>query len=179
LESSDPTNVTYPYGSINIDLLRREVTGYNKERQDFIIGPNPAPSFASYFCARFSESFEDWGTASNGDGRIFARHPQRDGPQTSAYVRFASSVRTVEVRIGVSFISVEQARQNLDAEIPDGNTIANTATVVRKAWAEKLDRIKIQGATDDALTVFYTAVFHTLQVLLSAWLRLHHDVEPL
>jgi putative alpha-1,2-mannosidase len=165
--SADPTNVTYPYGSINIDLQRREITGYNKERQDFIIGPNSAPSFAGYFCARFSESFEDWGTASNGDGRIFARQSQRDGPQTSAYVRFGTSVRTVEVRIGVSFISVDQARQNLDAEIPDGTTIVDTAAVVREAWAEKLDRIKIQGASDDDLAVFYTGVFHSLQVLLS------------
>ena len=156
--------MTYPHGSISIDLARREITGYNTERQDFIIGPNAAPGFAAYFCARFSEPIQDWGTASNGDGQIFARHSQRDGPQTSAYVRFAPSVSTVEVRIGVSFISVEQARKNLDVEIPDGTTIVDTAATVRTAWAEKLDRIKIEGASDDDLTIFYTSVFHSLQV---------------
>ncbi|KAI0693475.1 glycoside hydrolase family 92 protein [Cytidiella melzeri] len=161
--SADPTNVTFPLGSVDIVPSRHEITGYNKERQDFIIGPNPAPGFAGYFCARFSEPFEEWGTANNSDGRVFAGDTQREGTQVSGYVRFQPSVRVVEVRIGVSFISVDQARANLDAEIPDGTTLTDTATGVRQAWVEKLDRIKIEGASDDAQKVFYTAVFHSLQ----------------
>lgn len=162
--SDDPTNVTYPSGSLTIDPTHHEVTGYNKERQDFIIGPNPAPSFAGYFVARFSHPFEEWGTASNADGEVFPGERQREGKQVSGYVRFKEGVRKVEVRVGVSFISVEQARKNLDDEIPDGTTLEQTAKVVRKEWAEKLDRIQLEGASDDDQTIFYTAVFHGLQV---------------
>jgi putative alpha-1,2-mannosidase len=69
----------------------------------------------------------------------------------------------VNVRIGVSFISVEQARKNLDIEIPDGNMLEDTAAATRSAWAEKLELIKIKGASKDQLQTFYTAFFHTLQ----------------
>ncbi|KAI0084207.1 glycoside hydrolase family 92 protein [Irpex rosettiformis] len=161
--SADPANVTHPLGAITIDPTRREVTGYNKERQDFIIGPNPAPSFAGYFVARFSEPIEEFGTASNSDGFVSVGEAQKEGKRTSGYVRFADEVRIVEVRIGVSFISIEQARENLDSEIPDGTTLEQTAKNVRRAWAEKLDRIQLEGASDDNQTVFYTAVFHGLQ----------------
>lgn len=164
--SDDPTNVTYPLGSISISTTRREVTGHNEERQDFIIGPNAAPGFAGYFCARFSEPFEEWGVSSNANGTLFPGESSRNGSQISGYVLFDQNVKTVEVRIGVSFISVEQARENLDSEIPDGTSLTATARTVREAWAEKLDRIQIEGAGDDAQTIFYTAVFHTLQVRL-------------
>lgn len=165
--SDDPANLTYPLGAIAIDPIRSEVTGFNKERQDFIIGPNFAAQFAGYFCARFSEPLEDWGTASNADGSVYPRETKRNGSQVSGYVRFASSTKTISVRIGVSFISIDQARQNLENEIPDTSTLADTARGVREAWAEKLDRIKLEGASDDAQTIFYTAVYHTLQVSFS------------
>ncbi|KAI0337493.1 glycoside hydrolase family 92 protein [Trametopsis cervina] len=161
--SADPTNVTFPEGSITVDPSRREITGHNKERQDFIIGPNAAPSFAGYFCARFSEPLEEWGIASNADGSLFPGEATRNGSQVSGYVRFSRSVKKVDVRIGVSFISVDQARANLDSEIPDGTGLEGTARAVREAWAEKLDRIQLEGASDDDKTIFYTAVFHTLQ----------------
>lgn len=162
--SADPNNLTYPLGGIAIDPVTREITGYNKERQDFIIGPNPAPGFAGYFCARFSEQPTEWGTASNADGVLHTGQSSLDGSQVSAYIRFDQVVRSVEVRIGVSFISVDQARRNLDAEIPDGTTLEDTSRRTREAWIEKLDRIRVRGATEEQLTTFYTAVFHTLQV---------------
>ena len=129
--SADPTNVTYPLGKVTIDPTRREVMGYNKERQDFIIGPNPAPSFAGYFVARFSEPIEHFGVLNNSNGRIFPEGLHTaEGRQVSGYVRFADDVRKVEVRIGVSFISIEQARANLDTEIPDGTSLEQTALVI-------------------------------------------------
>lgn len=64
----------------------------------------------------------------------------------------------------MSFISIEQARRNLDREIPDGETLEATARKTRAAWAEKLDRIQLEGATEKQKTIFYTAFFHSLQV---------------
>ncbi|PSS18931.1 hypothetical protein PHLCEN_2v3147 [Hermanssonia centrifuga] len=162
--SADPNNLTYPHGAVDIEPVRNEITGHNKERQDFIIGPNPATKFAGYFCARFSEPVVEWGTASNSDARVVPGQRVRSGSQVSAYVRFDESIKTVEVRVGVSFISVDQARRNLDREAPDGTSLEKTAQGTREAWAEKLDRINIDGASTDDKTTFYTAVFHTLQV---------------
>ena len=87
------------------------------------------------------------------------------GPLLSGYAHFAEGTKAINVRVGVSFISVEQARKNLDTEIPDGTTLEATAQKTREAWAEKLDRVQIEGASEEDSVVFYTAIFHTLQVM--------------
>ncbi|KAJ6473124.1 glycosyl hydrolase family 92-domain-containing protein [Mycena sanguinolenta] len=163
--TSTPTNITYPLGSIAIDSARREITGSNSERQDWIITPTStaanASHFRGYFCARFDVPFTEWGVVKNGSVATGAK--AADGSLLSAYARFASGTRTVNVRVGVSFISVDQARRNLDAEIPDDMTLEETARRTRAAWAEKLDRIILEGASEADKEVFYTAFFHSLQ----------------
>jgi len=99
----------------------------------------------------------------------------------------------VVVRVGTSFISEEQARRNIENEIPDISAAGlsdtssphqtlgvfeNTAYRVRKSWADILDRIQVEpyakgsehSPSDDRVTVdletFWTAVVHTLQVRL-------------
>ncbi|KAI0333360.1 glycoside hydrolase family 92 protein [Cubamyces sp. BRFM 1775] len=161
LGSNDPTNVTYPHGSIHIDHSRREITGHNPERQDFIIGPNPASNFAGYFCARFDVPFDSFGVAQNGSITEHATGGQ--GALLSGFARFAQGTKRVDVRVGVSFISVDQARKNLDNEIPDGTTLEQTAEKTRTEWAEKLDRVKVEGADQEKSEIFYTGIFHTLQ----------------
>ncbi|KAF8169034.1 glycoside hydrolase family 92 protein [Mycena galopus ATCC 62051] len=163
--TSTPANITYPLGSIAVDPARREITGSNSERQDWIITPTStatsASHFQGYFCARFDAPFAEWGVVQNGSTALGA--VAGDGSLLSAYARFATSARTVNVRVGVSFISVAQARRNLDAEIPDGVALEETARQTRGAWAEKLDRITLEGASEADKEVFYTAFFHSLQ----------------
>lgn len=160
--SNDPTNVTYSLGSISIDAAAREITGHNPERQDFIIGPSPAPSFAGYFVARFDAPFASFGVAQN--GTISENATDGVGALLSGFARFAPETKKVDVRVGVSFISIEQARKNLEKEIPDGTTLEQTAEKTRAEWVEKLDRVKVQGASQEEKEIFYTAIFHTLQV---------------
>ena len=164
--SSDPSNVTYPSGTIAIDPAAREIAGSNTERQDFIIGPNRASRFSGYFVARFDKPFVAFGTtAQNGTAvRVAGEKTAREGTVLGGYAVFSRDVRTVDVRIGVSFISVEQARRNLEMEVPDGTTLEQTARKARAEWAEKLDRVQVRGGSREQLVTFYTALFHTLQV---------------
>ncbi|KAI0029196.1 glycosyl hydrolase family 92-domain-containing protein [Vararia minispora EC-137] len=157
----NPSNWTYPAGRILIDSSRREICGSNPERQDFILGPNPAPSFAGHFCARFDRSFLAYGT--NQNGSTHAGEAARNGSLLAGYAMFAPDTQVLDVRVGVSFISVDQARHNLDSEVPDGTSLEATARRTRAAWAEKLDRIEVEGGSDELKTVFYTSVFHALQ----------------
>lgn len=161
--SADVSNITLPQGTISIDPFAREITGSNPERQDFIIEPISAPAtkWSAYFCARFDTDFEGYGVANNGTHKDGEREGR--GSMLSGYVKFDSKAKTVNVRVGVSFISVDQARKNLDAEIPDGTSLEETAKKTRAEWAEKLDRIQILGATNAEKQVFYTGFFHTLQ----------------
>ncbi|KAK7026548.1 glycosyl hydrolase family 92-domain-containing protein [Favolaschia claudopus] len=160
-----PTNITYPLGSIAVDPARREITGSNSERQDWIITPTSIAqntrNFKGYFCARFDAPFAKFGVIQNGSE--IPGTQTRTGSLLSAYARFPAGTRKVNVRVGVSFISVDQARKNLDAEIANGVALEQTARRTRAAWAEKLDRIQLEGASEADKEVFYTAFFHTLQ----------------
>ncbi|KAF9235374.1 glycoside hydrolase family 92 protein [Melanogaster broomeanus] len=158
----DHNNLTYPRGTVVIDPDSSEICGSNPERQDYIIAPlsTPATNWSGYFCARFDQPFASWGIAQNG---IVSHRTRGDGSMLSGYAAFAPECSQINVRVGVSFISVGQARRNLEKEIPDGQSLEETARQTRAAWAEKLERIEVAGATEDQKETFYTAFFHTLQ----------------
>lgn len=148
-------------GQVKIDSSRREISGFNPERQDNVYGPFSAKDFKGYFVARFDDEFVSFGTARFAhlnEGSNFA-----EGEGVSAFIRLDPSVIHVNVRVGISYISIEQARQNLDNEIPDGTTLEETAAFVEKRWAAKLDLITLTNATQDESVIFYTGMYHALQ----------------
>jgi predicted alpha-1,2-mannosidase len=78
-----------------------------------------------------------------------------------AVVHFASTkAGSVQMRIGTSFISADQALQNLNAEIgikPFEDLMHEAETV----WEAALGRIRIQGATETQMRTFYSCLYRT------------------
>ncbi len=68
----------------------------------------------------------------------------------------------VNLRYGVSFISVEQAKANLQREIWDYDMRALERTG-RRIWNDALGRIKVKGGSEDQKTVFYTSYYRTFE----------------
>lgn len=68
------------------------------------------------------------------------------------------SSASFDLRYGVSFISAEQARANMEREVA-GKTVAQTASYGRELWNRTLSRIKVKGGTEDQKTVFYTSLY--------------------
>ena len=68
----------------------------------------------------------------------------------------------VGIRYGVSFISAEQAKENLRREISDYD-VAALAAKGRKIWNDALGRIDVSGGTEDQKTVFYTSYYRTFE----------------
>ena len=68
----------------------------------------------------------------------------------------------VGIRYGVSFISTEQAKENLRREISDYD-VAALAAKGRKIWNDALGRIDVSGGTEDQKTVFYTSYYRTFE----------------
>lgn len=64
------------------------------------------------------------------------------------------------LQIGVSLISLEQARRNLEAEIGE-RTFEEVAAETKAAWETYFNRIEIE-APEDVKTIFYTGLYHTL-----------------
>ena len=66
----------------------------------------------------------------------------------------------VEVQVGVSFVSIANARENLNAE-QKGFEFENVVKEGHDEWARTLDRVTVEGGTEDQRRVFYTALYHT------------------
>ena len=64
----------------------------------------------------------------------------------------------VEIRIGMSAISLEQAKENLQNEIPEWN-FDKTREQGRTTWNDALSYIKVKGGTEEQRTIFYTALY--------------------
>lgn len=120
----------------------------------------PAKNFKGYFVARFDQPIVTGGIT-RGGGRPLPIYGG-EGMELSGWAQFDKSVKVINARIGVSFISIDQARRNLDLEIPDHQDLETTARQTRVAWADKLDRMRITGATEQNLTVAYSGYAHTL-----------------
>ena len=63
----------------------------------------------------------------------------------------------VEVRMGISYVSTENARRNLDAEQPAGTSFDAIRVAARTRWNDDLSRIRVEGGTEAQQTVFYTS----------------------
>jgi predicted alpha-1,2-mannosidase len=72
-----------------------------------------------------------------------------------------NQARQVELRIGISGISLDQARQNLKNEIPAWD-FDRTKAQARKIWNEALGTIQVKGGTEDQRTIFYTSLYRVL-----------------
>ena len=67
----------------------------------------------------------------------------------------------VEVKVGISYTSIENARKNLDAEVGD-STFDEVRQASYNRWNEALSRIRVEGGSEEDKTIFYTALYHSL-----------------
>src|SRR5205814_10470681 len=78
-----------------------------------------------------------------------------------AYLRFADGA-TVTMRVGISYVSGDNAKANLRAENPSGTSFDRVRDRAGDAWRRALGRIRVGGGTADQQTIFYTALYHAL-----------------
>ncbi|MEI6077745.1 MAG: glycoside hydrolase family 92 protein, partial [Verrucomicrobiota bacterium] len=71
----------------------------------------------------------------------------------------SAKCRTVNVRVGISYVSIENARANLAAEIPDWNFDA-VRTRTEADWNRALGHIEVEGGSAVEKKIFYTALYH-------------------
>ena len=85
------------------------------------------------------------------------------GRGSGAYVTFGSGAdpATVNVRVGISYVSLDNARANLDAENPVGTPFESLRANAYEAWNESLGRIELGGGSEAQRSVFYTALYHS------------------
>ncbi|WP_304245963.1 GH92 family glycosyl hydrolase [Parabacteroides gordonii] len=81
-----------------------------------------------------------------------------EGKDAALVMAYGNDVKQLGVRYGISFISEEQAKKNLEREIA-AYDVDVVAKIARNDWNDALGKIQTQGGTDDDKTVFYTSLY--------------------
>ena len=104
-----------------------------------------------YFVAEFSKPFTEDFDFENNNPLILKRHA----------FKFNSSDKSILIKVGISTVSIEGAKKNLNAELPhwDFDKVKSEATNI---WNNELGKIQITSNDKDKLTIFYTALYHTM-----------------
>ncbi|HTK80701.1 MAG TPA: GH92 family glycosyl hydrolase [Bacteroidota bacterium] len=113
-----------------------------------------------YFVARFSKPAEAFGTIVN--DTLHPRARSSSGKNVRAYVRFSTRQdEEVVIKVGLSSVSIDHARKNMIAEVPEFDFDAVRAAAA-DAWNRELNKIEVEGRDRDVLTTFYTALYHAM-----------------
>lgn len=121
-----------------------------------------------------------------GQGRAVSGEEQFSGMKAYVYGEFSAPVtlkvenlgdgkrvvatgpdtKILDFRYGISFISVEQARKNLEHEIPAWGLEA-VKDAGRARWKATLGRIAVEGGTEAQRRVFYTALYRCFERMVN------------
>ena len=161
---------TFPQSSsanIILDLTHRDrvkqgkinITG-NNEVSGMRVSHAWADNQILYFVIQFSKPFVKSGVAKADVINEGSKHDT--GSLLKAFVSFETTEgEVIYARVGISAVSVEGARKNLDAEQSDFN-FEKTKQQAESAWDKELSKIEVE--TDDLSTkrTFYTALYHCM-----------------
>jgi len=147
-------------GFVKVLPESNEIVGYNSDRYSYMLGPD-IPNFKGYFVIQVSKPFSKSGVWEN--RQLFDNTMELKADHLGAYVYFNTKTdEPIQLKIATSFVSIEQARENLEHEIPDWD-FQKVVQQNRDEWKKYLDRVTVEGGTDDQKTCFYTAMYRTLQ----------------
>lgn len=113
-----------------------------------------------YFVAKFSKSFQNTGIALNDS--LIPQLKNAKGTNIKACVSFETkNNEAIHVKVGISAVSIENARKNLDDEMPAWN-FENIIEEANKVWNAELNRIIVTGDSEEQKRIFYTALYHSM-----------------
>lgn len=81
-----------------------------------------------------------------------------EGKDAAIVLAYGNDVKKLGIRYGISFISEEQAKKNLEREIA-AYDVDVVVKIARNDWNDALGKIQTQGGTNDDKTVFYTSLY--------------------
>lgn len=149
-------------------------------------GWNPAP-YTLYFYAETDRAADDFGAWQAGQGSLATQpgvghleglpQARTAASKTALMIDYDTQMefarrlgvwagfdtakgRQVQLRLGVSFISVEKAKANLRAEAPDWDFDGMRARAAAE-WRAALGKIEVSGGTPDQRRIFYTGLYRT------------------
>ena len=125
-----------------------------------ISGSQSSMGAHTYFYAEFMEpcaSSHIW------RGMQVPRHRnEKPAPGVGMVVDFQPAKgERIGVRVGISYISIEQAHRNLTREIPSWD-FERAKGRAREVWSKALGQIAVKGGTEEQRTIFYTTLYRSM-----------------
>lgn len=141
-------------------------------------------SYTVYFYAQFSKPLKDYGVWSAdipdslsrkrqdvesdayqkrvAEADILKGVKEKEGKHLGFYTDFATTdSEKVLLKAGISYVSVDGAKENLQKEIPGWN-FDKVHRRTRDLWNKALSKMQIEGGTKEEKIVFYTALYHAM-----------------
>ncbi len=129
----------------------------------FVLRVNKRPMASGYWKKQppFSGVKAQW-DKDNGRYKLYTNYSREmAGNEVGYFFSYdCAEGEQVEVQMGVSFVSIANARENLEAE-QRGKTFDAVRADARQTWEEALSRITVEGGTEAQKRVFYTALYHS------------------
>ena len=120
---------------------------------------SPVP-YKVYFVAEFDTDAFETGTWKK--AKLMPKTSFAEGECSGVYFTFdLRKNRTIQYKIGLSYVSVENARQNLQTENPTWSFV-NVQKNTEEKWNHYLNLIEVKGNNEDRITQFYTHFYHAL-----------------
>ncbi len=155
-------------GGIMVDLEHRDkvtASALKVESENEISGYRYSSSWAKdqriYFVARFSKPIAQYDLL-NGMKRVAGN--ELTGDSLRGYFQFdLSDNEKILVKVGISFVDIEGARKNLEAET-SGKGFEEIYLSAKEKWEKQLSKIQVFGGEKEDNIKFYTALYHTMIV---------------
>lgn len=140
--------------SVKIDVANRRITGYSTRNSGGV-----PDNFRNYFVIEFDKAFTYKAVVDN--KTLIAESTETTSAHAGAIIGFATKKgETVHARVASSFISEEQALQNLK-ELGD-DTFDTLAEKGKDAWNDVLGRVEVEGGNLDQYRTFYSCLYRSL-----------------
>ncbi|MDY5857827.1 MAG: GH92 family glycosyl hydrolase [Porphyromonas sp.] len=117
-----------------------------------------------YLYLESSEQPESIALRDSISGRLVAQSDSTSGKAVA--LLYSQTTDVAKLRYGVSYISVEQARRNVEREIQTYE-LDMVAKAGRAKWDQVLSKIEVEGGTEDERRVFYTSLYRTYERMIN------------
>ncbi|QTL34979.1 GH92 family glycosyl hydrolase [Pseudoalteromonas viridis] len=160
---------------VKVDAKQGEVTGYVTSGNfcGYLGEHNQRDYYTLHFVAKLDKPISGSGAWKDGEvfkGQDSAKGGMGYGDNGWPDIGKGSGVwvdldldagETVQMRVGISYVSLDNARENLKKE-QAGQNFAELRKGAQAAWEQELSKVKVESDDTSKLRVFYTALYHSL-----------------
>ena len=142
---------SFPKESAAVVLANRQTGALHAEPDGAVSGEEVVDGLQAYVYGEFRQPVTYNAEAIEGKGRV---------------VVTGKGTGVLEFRYGISFISVGQAKKNLQREIPDWG-LERIRDNAKARWNEVLGQIAVEGGTEAQRRIFYTALYRCFERMIN------------